>query len=299
MRRAPPLLAAVAALMTTAAHAQWTMPTSTAAPAPPPAAPPPAAPPPAPPPYPPPAAPPPLPPAPTAGGLTAPPPLSPAAAPSADAEKQKRQDEAKEEDSGRGLSWFWIDAEGGFQHVGLQTFEVDEGALTAGLVESTASGGYIGAGLGLRLVFLTLGPRFRVGFFSPYQLFSIGGELGIRIPLGVVEPHFNLGAGYSALGSLSGAIGNVPDAVSISGLDVRVGGGLDFFVTNVLSLGIGASWELLVLTRPGVPLDNPQAACSGAATANDPNAAAQCAAQAEGSGFGSAISIGAKLGLHF
>jgi hypothetical protein len=38
--------------------------------------------------------------------------------------------------------------------------------LTAGFISTSASGGVFGAGLGLRLIFLTLGARGRVGFFS-------------------------------------------------------------------------------------------------------------------------------------
>jgi hypothetical protein len=149
--------------------------------------------------------------------------------------------------------------------------------------------------LGLRLFFLTLGPRARVGFFPDWQLFSIGGELGFRFQVGRVEPHIELGAGYSALGTVTEAIASQPDAITISGADARISGGLDIFVTNVLSLGFAASWELLVMTRPGVD----PAELSTAQQQGDVSANQEAILAAEGSGVGSSVTVGAKLGLHF
>src|SRR5262245_55578412 len=55
----------------------------------------------------------------TAGGLAPPPPMPsappPQAPPTGGVEQQL--DKAKEEDSGRGLSWVWLEVEGGFEHV--------------------------------------------------------------------------------------------------------------------------------------------------------------------------------------
>jgi hypothetical protein len=208
---------------------------------------------------------------------------------------EKDLDESKEEDSGRGLSWFYLDAEGGFQHVGLETFSVDESNLTAGMVPTEASGGFVGAGLGVQLLFITIGPRFRVGFFPDWQLFSIGGELGFRIPVGIFEPHFELGGGFAGLGSVGGALAANADAVSISGPYGRISGGLDIFIGEVFSLGPTASWEFMALTRPSVDLTDIQGSTCDGSSAE----AQECALAAEGSGWGSAVSIGAKLGLHF
>src|SRR5262249_2135171 len=110
----------------------------------------------------------------SAGGLAPPPPLTaqppgangappphgapPVAPPST---YEDDLDSSKDDDSGRGLSWFWIDFHGGFEHVGLKTFNVDEEAFTAGFVDTTASGGVIEAGIGAQIVFLTLGVRGR------------------------------------------------------------------------------------------------------------------------------------------
>jgi hypothetical protein len=205
--------------------------------------------------------------------------------------------QAEEEDSERGLSWFYVEAEGGFQHVGLETFAIDrnpsEGTVSAGFVDSKASGGYTGAGLGVQLVFVTIGPRFRVGFFPDYQLFSIGGELGFRIPIGIVEPAFSLGGGYAAMGSFSGALSGVNDAIAIRGAYGRIQGGVDFFLTNSFAVGAGASWEFMALTRPGVDLNTLSQTERDGLGAEQEQALA-----AEGSGYGSAVTIGVRLGFH-
>jgi len=234
-----------------------------------------------------------------AGGLAPPPPMQPATSPpptnTGDTEQQL--DRAKKEDAGRGLNWVWLNLEGGFEHVGLQTFNVDEKNFTAGFIDTSSSGGLIGGGVGLQLLFFTLGARARVGFFSDWQLFSIGGEFGFRIPIGKLEPHFDLGFGYTGLGSFGGAIAGANDAISIRGFYGRVGGGLDYFVTPVFSLGAAISWELLGLTRPGISAGDLQK------IKNDPNVKdpdqVQTALSVEGSSYGSALAITAVAGLHF
>jgi hypothetical protein len=219
-----------------------------------------------------------------------------AAAPPPKSETEKELDEAEEEDSGRGLTWFWIDIAGGYQYVGLETFTVDEEALAVGFEESDASGGYIGAGLGLQLIFIRIGPRFRVGFFEEWQLYSIDGEVGFRIPLGPFEPHVEVAAGYSALGSFGGMLEGAPDAVNIDGFNIRVGGGLDIFPgTEYFSIGGVFSWEFLAMTRPGVDAD--YVAELEASGQTDADTAALL--RAEGSGYGTSVTIGARLGLHF
>ncbi len=231
---------------------------------------------------------------PSAGGLQAPPPIDANQAETGNPQEAELE-QSEEDDSGRGLTWFWIEAEGGFQYVGLETFEVDQSKLTAGFVPTEASGGYVGAGLGVRLFFLTLGPRGRIGFFENWQLYSVGGELGFRFQLGILEPHFELGGGYAALGSLSNALGGVTGAADVTGAYGRIGGGLDFLIGSVFNLGLGASWEFMGLTRPGLALD----AINAQPEAQSLDDAQKQALAAEGSGFGSAITISAKVGLHF
>ncbi|MBL8739844.1 MAG: hypothetical protein JNK04_02085 [Myxococcales bacterium] len=204
-------------------------------------------------------------------------------------------DESKEKDSGRGPSWFWIEAQGGYEHVGLHTFNVDETALTAGLVETESNGGVISAGLGAQIFFLTIGARGRMGFFEAWQIGRIGGELGIRIPIGFVEPRFDLGAGYAALGSFDGV---VAETVDIRGFYARAGAGVDFFPVNVLSIGAQATFDFMGLTRPGLDPTQIQAIADSPDT-KDLSAAERQALALEGSGYGASFAIQGTIGLHF
>lgn len=231
-----------------------------------------------------------------AGGLTAPGAMDEPQNPES-AEQRRELDKAEEADSGRGLEWFYINAEAGVQHLGLQTFEANN-LIDAEVVETSQTGFLFGAGLGLRLVFITVGPRFRLATFSDYQVWTLNGELGLRIPIGSVEPYFTVGAGYASLGSFSaGNVGSglTADAVDITGYDIRAGGGLDIYVTPVFSIGGSLTFEMLGLTRPGVSPQDLQAARSGQPSPGT----ADSVYAADGSSLGSALTGTLVLGLHF
>jgi hypothetical protein len=209
---------------------------------------------------------------------------------------------ADREDSGRGLEFFWFNVEGGAEQVGLQTFTANH-LVDAQFVETTHLGPLFGAGLGLRLMFLTIGPRFRLANFSSFALWTLDGELGLHIPIGVVEPYFTLSGGYTAMGSLGGANGvsglNMGE-VSISGWNVRGGVGLDLYLAPAVSIGANLTGEALILTRPGVTPSKLQKASSGGVSS--PSAAQQTAAdiyEADGSSVGGGVTLTGVIGLHF
>jgi hypothetical protein len=214
-----------------------------------------------------------------AGGLTAP---STYEEPDPDeAEQRRRLDQAERSDSGRGLKWFHLDTEVGVQHLGLQTFKANN-LVDSAVVGTQQTGLLVGAGVGIRLVFLTIGPRFRLANFSDFQVWTLNGEVGLRIPIGNLEPHFNLGAGYAHLGAFQADLN--AEGVDISGFDIRGGGGLDYFVTPVFSVGASVTFETLVLYRSGFGTTQPSAGS---------------VYEADGSSFGSAVSGTLVLGLHF
>ncbi|MGC4070748.1 MAG: hypothetical protein QM784_39960 [Polyangiaceae bacterium] len=139
-----------------------------------------------------------------AGGLAPPgsgssPGTSTAYDPSAESTEQTLR-KADEQDSGRGLEFVWLNAEAGYQLLGLQTFKA-KNLVDAGLVKSTQQGMVFGGGLGVRLILLTLGGRFRLGNFENWQLWTLDAEAGIHLPLGRVEPYFTVGGGYASLGA--------------------------------------------------------------------------------------------------
>jgi hypothetical protein len=240
-----------------------------------------------------------------AGGLAPPPPMNGGTQPPngaggagggapTSADIRADLDKSKDKDSGRGVSWFWVEAQGGFEHVGLQTFNVDEASFNAGFVPTTASGGVLSAGIGAQLIFLTLGVRGRMGFFDAWQIGRIGGEIGLRIPLGFVEPRFELGGGYAALGSFDTV---VPDKISIEGGYARASAGVDFYPVKVLALGAEASFDFLALKRPGLSLADVQNLKDP--SGNSLSDAQKTLLQAEGSGYGATFAIQGTVGLHF
>jgi len=235
-----------------------------------------------------------------AGGLTPPPSTTTAPPPPAGAPNQteKDLDKAQKEDSKRGLEWFWLNVEGGFSYVDMRTFVVDDKDFTAGFLPTQSIGGVVGAGLGVRLIFLTIGARGRVGFYDPWNMFTVGGEIGIHIPLGKLEPHFELGGGYAALGNVNGLLKGSTDAISISGGYGRLSAGLDIFATPWLSIGFLASGDFLALVRPG--LTGAQiAAIKADPKINDIQRAAADGFGTEGSSFGLAGGATLVAGLHF
>jgi len=203
---------------------------------------------------------------------------------------------ADREDSGRGLEFFWLNGEIGFEHLGLQTFKAND-LIDAGVVDTTHTGLAFGGGLGVRLVFITLGARFRLASFDIGQLWTLNAELGLRIPLGDLEPYFTFGGGYASLGSFGGDnIGsNFNDAgVEIRGYNIRGGFGMDYYLSDAFSIGANLTGELLGLTRPGVD----PAKLSGS-TSSDPNQLKSEVYGASGSSLGAAVTGTAVVGLHF
>lgn len=154
-------------------------------------------------------------------------------------------EKAEQEDSGRGLEFFWMNGEIGVEHLGLQTFHGDN-LVDADVVETQQTGLVYGGGLGLRLVFLTLGARFRLASFSEWQLWTLNAEAGLRIPIGSIEPYFTFGGGYASIGSFE------TDRVDVSGFNVRGGVGLDWYLAEVFSVGGNLTGDVLFLSRPEI-----------------------------------------------
>ena len=238
----------------------------------------------------------------SAQGLAPPAPLPPEEK-EEDSSTQKDLDDSQKKDSKRGLEWLYVDVQGGVQIVGLRTFNLDEENFTAGFVATEQQGFVTSVGAGVRLVFLTIGARARVGLFDKWDLFSVGGELGLRLPFGNLEPNFNLGAGYTALGSFesqlkSGAVQKALDNTDIAGFYVRAGAGLDYYITPTFSIGAVASFEVLGLTRPGLDPSKITEMKSDPTLTDLQKKKADLLAL-EGTSYGAAGTAMAVVGLHF
>jgi hypothetical protein len=214
-----------------------------------------------------------------AGGLAPPSSQSgpPAPQPLGPSPTQMQLQQASAEDSGRGLEFVYFDVEGGVSHVSLGSLHAS-GDLVAGGVRSSDVGSVLGVATGARLLFFTVGPRFRFGHFHDWDLWSLDLEAGWHIPLGNLEPYAIVGAGYSRLGRSADAVLGSGNDVSVKGFNVRIGGGFDYYVTNVLSVGALASVEMMRLSRGAV---------------------AQPGYGADASGLGLGLTASAVVGLHF
>lgn len=203
---------------------------------------------------------------------------------------------------------FWIDSGLGWERVGLTTLRVrrDIGGdvLTGDLVPSVLSGPMVQLGFGLRWLVLSFGARIGASFFddsSPdrtdgtSQFYNVDAELGFRIPAGRLEPHIVLGAGYSRFGGLDDAIRGVGQGLDIDGANLRLGLGLDYFVTRNWSIGARVAGEVLFLSRSGVPLRD-LASPQQVSTIGE---AKSRLLEGEGSSAGTSFALTIGPGVHF
>lgn len=207
-----------------------------------------------------------------------------------------------------GSSVFWIDSGVGYEHVGLTTLHVQRdstGRATFGqLAPASRDGPTIALGLGLRWLFFTLGARVTAAFFSDAipgssenssQFYSIDAELGFRVPAGRFEPYVLFGAGYSVFGGLGDALSGVTQGLNVDGANLRLGFGLDYFLTNTWSIGVRGTGELLFLSPSGVPIRD----LARPESVNTVREARTRLAEGEGSSAGTAFSITIGPGVHF
>lgn len=223
------------------------------------------------------------------GGLT-PPPSSGAPRPG-ETETYQQLQRAEREDAGRGLEFVWLTAESGYEYLSLDALQ-GSSLLDGGVIAPSGSALVLGAGLGVRVIFLTLGARVRVARQSAWDLWTFNGEVGLHLPMGELEPSFSLGAGYATLGSLaapSAPAGFEPERIDIGGFNCRLGAALDWYLNPLLSLGVHGSAELLILSR--------SRAAQPELIATAPALAALYAR--DGSGVGLGASLTATAGLHF
>ncbi|HEY4105484.1 MAG TPA: hypothetical protein VGM44_16410 [Polyangiaceae bacterium] len=225
------------------------------------------------------------------GGLKPPEPIA-SDANSTPPAPEAQLDLADKEDSGRGLSFVWLKADAGGEYLGLHSLKSNQ-LVDSVDVKSKGLGAVYGAGLGVRLLVFTFGARFRLGNFEDWQVWTLGGEAGLRIPLGRWEPYVTLGAGYASLGDFKGsdlAASLKAANVKATGLDALAGGGVDYYLTNTLSLGANLTGEVLFLGRAA----NSNVAASAAMNGASPSTYAN-----HGSGIGLGVALSAVLGLHF
>lgn len=144
------------------------------------------------------------------------------------------------QDEGRGLEWFWARAEVGASYMHLS---LDEAAL--GVPKPSSGGLVLGAAAGARLLIFTIGARFRLHQLADYNLWQLGGMLGLHVPYGSWDFGGDLYFGYAQVGSFASPM---PPS-SPSGAHFGVEGGADYYFLKWLSAGATIDFELLFLGR--------------------------------------------------
>lgn len=249
-------------------------------------------------------------PAPDQGQLAPPPPSS--SNPPPQSSTQERLDQSKQEDSGRGLEFLYLNAQGGYAYNALQSLSQNNPLQ---MTNTDIGGPMIGAEAGVRLLFFTLGMRFRYQMLmgsdgsTPPQsvsmnIWQLNLVAGFHIQAGKWDPYISVHGGFSAIGNVdknnltSTVISGLPagltstdiaNGISTKGGNVGLGFGADYYLLRFLSLGVDAGFELIFLHRDPLPLP---AGIDPALVANNPYY------QSSGDAAGMAVSISGHLGLH-
>ena len=162
-----------------------------------------------------------------------------------------RETAAPKNDAARDLDFFYLEAETGFQYTSLESLSVKRNVVP-GIVRREDVGGILGAAAGVRLLFLTLGPRVRVGQFQDWDLWTLALELGWRVPIGALEPYMRIGGGYARLGRAFDAVRGNRGSVTIQGYTARLTAGADYFITPAFTFGASVAGEVVGMYRPGL-----------------------------------------------
>lgn len=215
------------------------------------------------------------------------------------ATRSQAEEPARAHPDDQRLEWFWGNVEGGVETANLTTFDTNLDTLTAGLTPTTGVGPAVGVGAGVRLLFVTLGPRGRLGNMhsaaGDWQLWTLDAEVGIRVPLHRFEPYFTLAGGYAAIGSFRTAVAGLSSGFDISGANLRAGAGLDVYVTRMFSINAALTGEVLALARQGVSLRD-LAEAKKLGSIDDARARIL---EVSGSSGGAALTFTVGVGLHF
>ncbi len=150
---------------------------------------------------------------------------------------------------------FWINGEFGGSYVNMRQFSAEN----LGITKAEGGGVMFGIGAGLRIVFLSLGAKLRFHQLpDAFNMIQANGELLFKIPISSVDVLLGLHGGYAGVGSIGevfGASRADPANVDVSGFNVGLDLGFDYFINNYFSLGLGVTGDFLFMQRPksGLP----------------------------------------------
>jgi hypothetical protein len=202
---------------------------------------------------------------------------------------QRHLEESEHDDAGRGLEFAYFQVEGGAQLAALTAMS-ESGTLLPSTGKNSGLGPYFGGAAGIRLLFLTVGPRFRYAHFTDWDLWTLNLDLGWHVPLGNLEPYAVLGGGFAKVGRSAEGVTGLSDVPSITGFNVRLGSGLDYYLSNVFSVGAAVQLDFLRLSRSPTTIGLAPSPQMPVAPASFEQSA---------SSLGLVLNAGVVLGLHF
>jgi hypothetical protein len=174
---------------------------------------------------------------------------------------------------------------------------VDQDRQSVNMVRSSSRGPTIGIGAGLRLLMMTIGPRFRMTSLDGSRLTTIGGELAMSVPIQILEIRASMGGGYASLGHI-----DQPDptvgAAPAQGYYARIGLGLHVHATRLIAFGGGVTYEILAVAPSGVSTTDLRSVADEVVTARAEQAWKDVKKMA-GAGYGTALSACLSVGLRF
>lgn len=155
------------------------------------------------------------------------------------------------DDSRRGIEFVFAGLQGGATYASLEALH-SSAPLALPSVSRSGFGVTGGARAGLRLLYLTAGPSFRITNFTDYMLWTLNLDFEWRIPLGLLEPYVGFGGGYARVASLDDPTPGAANT-TVHGFDLRLAGGVDYYLASFFSLGASWTLEMLRVSRGASP----------------------------------------------
>lgn len=164
-----------------------------------------------------------------------------------DESEQEEEDEEDEEDWGA----FYIQLLGGYSYANVISFSQENFLPEAERVEG--SGFFGGAGLGFRVLILTIGAQASLASYAPteddgFELGTVIGTIGLHLPIPHIQPYFRVGAGYAWMGKANFADPGISET-RVYGFVIEGGFGVDIKLGRAVSLGLGVDAAYLNLGR--------------------------------------------------
>lgn len=145
----------------------------------------------------------------------------------------------------------WVDAGGGVGTLHLHTLAVDRAAQRIAFVDADQTGPVVSAGAGIRLSVVYIGPRFQLMRADRFDVWSIGGEASVRVPLSIIVPHVDVAVGRLATANIQDEDSVAHGIAESSGYYARIGGGIGVRLWHYVELDAKATWELFALGPNG------------------------------------------------